>query len=293
LLFEIISSKIFKLKIDFNKIAPVIKECLFSAAVVIVLFFSVINILREPTPIQKKAELGAIKKKFDYTNLFVKSKKKLDSLFMMKKDSVKYNYEDTNITLKIGYLFAKNSKHAVLRYKKNDTIAIISVLHNTKNRWDTIFSVKQFPVSSGLWFEYIDISDFNGDNIPDLKVVKSHWDMHTGENSDLWLFNNDHFTKVEYFDSIVSAEFDKQTTLIYSYMSEGCADMRMYFGTYKIIRNKVIKVSEMDCDCCVDDTCEIKIKGLKSQKYSYAEAYKHVPGFFASGVKEKCEMVRK
>lgn len=225
-------------------------------------------------------------------NFFMNNKKVLDSLFLLYKDSSQFKYQDLYTTLFIGHLFSNVLKHAVLRYKENDTITNVSVLRLSQNKSDTIFSTKIFPVYTSALDNLLQISDYNGDKIPDLKVVKDFWDMHPGDNSYLWLYHKDQFTWVEGFESIISASYDKNTNLIYSYRSKGCADMSMYFGIYKIAGNKVKKMLELNCDCCIDkkDSCEIEIIGKKSFFVPYQSAYKYVPQFFAEGVKDKCEL---
>lgn len=227
------------------------------------------------------------------SNLFVGSKASLDSLFLLKKDSLQFIFQNLWTSLLIGHLFNKENKDAVLRYKDNDTVSNVIVLRQSGEIWDTIFSAKIYTVTTSALEDLVEVTDFNGDHIPDLKMVKDFWDIHPGDNSDLWLYRKSHFTKVRGFDNIVSATYDKNTNLIYSYQSTGCADMSMYFGIFKIVRDKVQKIKEMKCDCCVDvnDSCTIEVFGEKPYLVPYKTAYKHVPRFFAEGVKEKCEMV--
>lgn len=241
-----------------------------------------------------KTKVRDIKPLTDGTsNLFADSKASLDNLFLLKKDSSQFSFQDLWTSLLIGNLFSKENKDAVLRYKNNDTVSNVIVLRHSGNSWDTIFSTKIYPVTTSSLEDLVEVSDFNGDNIPDLKVVKDFWDIHPGDNSDLWLYSKSHFTKVKGFDNIVSATYDKSANLIYSYQSTGCADMSMYFGVFKIVGDKVQKIKEMNCDCCVDsnDSCTIEVFGEKPYLVPYKTAYKHVPIFFAEGVKEKFEMV--
>lgn len=226
------------------------------------------------------------------TELFAGEKASLDELFLLNKDSAEFSLQNMWTSLLIGHLFGEDNKDAVLRYMDNDTVVNVIVLRQAGKDWDTIFSTKICPATTGSWNDLIQVSDFNGDNIPDLKVVKDHWDFHSGENSDLWLYSDNHFRKVQGFDSIISAEYDKNTNLIYSYQSMGCADMAMYFGVFKIVGDKVQKIKEMKCDCCQEseDSCEIKEFGQKSYMVTYKTAYKYVPGFYAEGVKEKLDM---
>lgn len=229
----------------------------------------------------------------DEAALFAEKKASLDQLFLLNRDSAKFTSQDMWGSLLIGHLFDNTQKDAVLRYKDNDTVANIIVLRQSGKNWDTIFSTKIWPVETVVWDEFIEVADFNGDNIPDLKIIKNFWYYHTGENADLWLYSKDHFTKVEGFDSIVSATYDKQTNLIYSYQSNGCADMAMYFGVFKVVGNKVVKIKEMNCNCCLEtgDSCSIEVFGQKPHLVPYKKAYKYVPAFYAEGVKDKCEMV--
>jgi hypothetical protein len=225
-------------------------------------------------------------------NLFVSNKALLDSLYFSKKDSESFKFQDLYITLIIGHVFAHDQKHAILRYKENDTIANVKVLRLNNNFYDTIFSIRLFPVNTGALGDLIQIQDYNGDKIPDLKIVKEFWDIHPGDISLLWIYNRDRFQSIKGFEKIISAQYDEKTNLIYSYRSRGCADMSMYFGIFKIVGRQVKKIKEMNCDCCVEegDSCKIEILGKRSFYVPYKTAYEFVPAYYAEGVKEKCDM---
>ncbi|WP_146217514.1 hypothetical protein [Chitinophaga sp. S165] len=224
---------------------------------------------------------------------FTAAKASLENDFLLNKDSAEYSSQDLQTAIVIGHLFERETKDAVLRYSENDSVARLVVLREKGKNWDTIISERLYPASTGDWSDLIEVSDFNGDNIPDLKVVKEHWDFHTGENADLWLYSNGHFTKVKGFDQIVSATYDKPTDLIYAYQSMGCADMAMYFGVFKVVGDTVQTVKEMSCDCCSEsgDSCKIKVYGQEPFMVPAQKAYKYVPDMYAEGVKEKCAMV--
>lgn len=224
---------------------------------------------------------------------FAERKAALDQLFLLKRDSANFIEQDMGNSLLIGSLFDTSHKDAVLRYQKNDSVAQVYVLRQLAGRWDTIFSARTNTYAGiGIFSDFIEIGDFNGDSIPDLKVIKEHWDMHIGEYADLWLYADNHFTPVPGFDSIISATYDKSTNLIYSYQSTGCADMSMYFGVFKVKGNTVERVKEMICNCCLEsnDSCSIEVRGDKPYRVPYKEAYKYVPGFYADAVKEKCAL---
>lgn len=208
-----------------------------------------------------------------------------------KRDAASFIEQDMGNSLLIGSLFDTSHRDAVLRYQENDSIARVYVLRQFAGRWDTIFSARsKAEATTGAFNDFIEIGDFNGDNIPDLKVIKDHWDMHIGENADLWLYADNHFTQVLGFDSIISATYDKNTNLIYSYQSAGCADMSMYFGVFKVKGNVVERVKEMICNCCLEsnDSCSIEVMKEKPYRVPYKEAYKYVPVFYADAVKAKC-----
>lgn len=217
-------------------------------------------------------------------------KSEIDSLFLKNKDSLTYNDEDNRGTLRIGHLFSHEQQEALFRYYENDSTEHVVIIRQSGTKWDTIFSAVISPAQYGNFSDFIVISDFNGDHIPDLKVLKFFWDIHVGERSDLWLYRNKRFVKVKNFDHIVSAEYWDKTGLIYSYQSDGCADMAMRFGVYKIVADTVQQIDFRYCDCCDPaDSCEIT-KGKDSFKVPYKSAYKYVPAYFQDGVKEKLEM---
>lgn len=222
--------------------------------------------------------------------LLADRKASLEELFLLNKDSADFRQQQLGASLLIGSLFDSSHKDAVFRYQENDSVESVFVLRQSAGQWDTIFSVRSGAATGGAFDEFIEISDFNGDHIPDLKVIKEHWYIHDGERADLWLYANNHFTRVEGFDSIISSIYDEKTDLIYAYQSAGCADMAMYFGVFKITGNKVKRIQEMRCNCCQEagDSCSIEVEEKKPYRVSYEEAYKHVPVFYADAVKAKC-----
>lgn len=221
---------------------------------------------------------------------FAEKKAALDQLFLLHRDSAAFSSQDIWTSLSIGHLFSNVEKDAVLRYNDNDTVMSVIVLRQSGSSWDTIFSTKIWPAEICAFDEKIEISDFNGDDIPDLKITKIFWELRVGEIADLWLYDKHRFTKVAGFDNIVSAIYDKRTNLIYSYHSNGCADMAMYFGVFRIKGNAVESVKEMFCNCCLEsnDSCSIEVMGKKPYQVPYEKAYKHVPAFYADAVKAKC-----
>ena len=81
------------------------------------------------------------------------------------------------------------------------------------------------------WKKIVEIEEFNGDKIPDLKIVEDYsvGAIHYAEIAEAWLFNGNSFTKIDSFDNIYNAKYDSAANEIYSYLSTGCADMSKYF----------------------------------------------------------------
>lgn len=216
----------------------------------------------------------------------------IDSLFAKMKDSAAYNFEDDYASVKIGNLFSKENKDAVFRMYPDDSTEQVIVLRQSGAKWDTLLSEMITTSRSGPYpLDIVTVEDFNGDHIPDLKVIKDTWDFHIGERSNLWLYRDNHFIKVKNFDEIVSAESYDSTGLILSYQSAGCADMAMNFGTYRIVADTVQEIDFRYCGCCdPSDSCEIKIQGKKEFKVPYKSAWKYVPEAYQDKVKDKLEM---
>ncbi|GEP91279.1 hypothetical protein CTE07_29240 [Chitinophaga terrae (ex Kim and Jung 2007)] len=229
---------------------------------------------------------------FSEQEIYLRSKKHLDSVFNANQETETFSLNLINGAVHIGHLFTPTAKDAVLGYYENDSVLNVIVLRRSFGRWDTLMKERICPARQGALFmdDAYTFSDWNGDGIPDLKVIKDQWEMHTGEISDLWTYQDNRFIKVKGFDKIISAQYDKKTRLIYSYMSTGCADMSMYFGVFKITGSEARPVKQLNCDCCNGDSCTITINGLQPYNVPIGQAYKHVPAYFAEGVKEKCLM---
>lgn len=188
-----------------------------------------------------------------------------------------------------GYLFENGVRDAVLRNFINDTTINITVIRNRGSRWDTIFS-QSIERTGQLDDGLVEIKDFNGDHIPDLKILKAIYHIHYGEETDLWLYQHNQFRKVKGFDQVVSPKYDEKTGLVYGYRSAGCADMVMNFGTYRIVADSVQTIQQLLCDCCQGDSCTITINGERPFKVRDTAACEYVPEIYADGVKWKCEL---
>ncbi|NIG52586.1 hypothetical protein [Chitinophaga sp. Cy-1792] len=219
-------------------------------------------------------------------------KSDLDSMFNLYSDSSKFDKDEMWYSMHIGHLFGNSKKYAAMHYFMNDSVSEVLILKQSGERWDTIFTLHRQESGPNFYsiFDFYTFSDFNGDGIPDFKLVKHYWDIHPGELSDLWLFKNDSFIPVKNFDEIISAEYDKKTKQIYSYRSDGCADMAMRFGVYKLVSDSIVQVEIVHCACCEGDSCQITIDDRKSYWVPMSKAYLHVPRFFSEDVKQKCSM---
>lgn len=219
---------------------------------------------------------------------YVQVLKDIDSILNQSSSDTLYTFEQGSTKIYKGSIFTKGNIYALARYSENDTTAVFKILKENQGIWDTILIDRfSFEDSRGEHIgDLFDLQDFNGDNIPDIKVLSSFWHIHTGENSFLWLYDNEKFVKVSGFDSIASANYDPATKRIVSYQSAGCADMNMVFEEYKILNNKAVRLRQIYCDCCSDD-CIIQINEEKEKKVARNKAHLYVPSFYAEAVQEK------
>jgi hypothetical protein len=227
--------------------------------------------------------------------MFIKNKRVLGKLFIRHRHLLAYRGLSERGEVAIGHLFSKSLTHAVLAYQINDSTLLTEILVKNGKQWDTVLhhrsesSFSEFMPFDGV----IETEDFNGDQIPDLMVIAYYWDIHPGNSGNLWLFKNGRFEFVEGFLEIASPQYDPESDRIYSYQSDGCADMYMLFGAYKIENNKTVEEDFVDCDCCLYDegVCIITRKD-KSDTVNVSETYKYIPYYFQEFVKEKLKAVR-
>lgn len=189
-----------------------------------------------------------------------------------------------------GFLFEQGVKDAVLRNFIDDTTYNVTIIRYREHRWDTIFSQTVPTFVPADVFQGVEIKDFNGDHIPDLKIVKFTYQIHPADVCELWLYQHGQFRKVAGFDKIPSPEYVEKTGLIYGYQSAGCGDMAMMMGTYRIVADTVQTIQYMRCDCCDKDSCTISIEGANPYKVPKLKGCEHVPEIYADLVKWKCEL---
>lgn len=230
-------------------------------------------------------------KKYMSTNIAEK-KAYFEQTFLQMRDTASYEEETIWGSLHIGNLFGEEHRAAVLRTMVNDSTANVVVLQQTGNKWDTILFRSYPEMEVVAWEDYIDIKDFNGDDIPDLFIATGcSYIMHTASWGELWLSVNGRFRKVEGFEDVVNPTYYKQDDKIYAYQSRGCADMNMYFGVFRISNYKVQHITAVSCDCCSEDSCIIKADERKAITVPIQKACEYVPAYYADVVKEKCDWV--
>lgn len=219
------------------------------------------------------------------TNELRKQKQYLDNQFITKRNLPEFNEVTESGELQIGSFFDKD-KYAILAYKNSDTTIFFTALKENKNQWDTVL-VHQSPCYYSMFIPsdgVIELADFNGDNIPDLRIIHEYWDIHPGNCSLLWIFEQGTFQYIDGFDSIVSPYYDYKTNKIYSYQSDGCSDMNMDFKVYQIEKNKAIETKWVYCECCEcqNGSCNIDGKPIPLRK-----VHLYIPDFYGEMIKTK------
>jgi hypothetical protein len=208
-------------------------------------------------------------------------------------DSI-YTTNDYLGAIHIGCLFYPDIRSAILEWAISDSLIGFEVRHYKHGKWKKAFQVDHIPsiyYSSGFNFgKTVDLSDFNGDFIPDLLIYIEEWHgIGTGYRCKLWLTNKNSFTEVRGFDAIVSPEYDVEQDIICSYESGGCADMAMHFSLWKLQSDSVHCFKNINLDCCVteDSCCRVTIDDDKSILVHGHKVYLHAPRYYREQVKEK------
>lgn len=198
-------------------------------------------------------------------------------------------YDDHWGAFVIGHPFSPKFRDAVFRFSRPSGEDSIIILRESAGRWDTLLRAQLDSVDIGYITDRLDIRDYNGDGLPDLAAVITHYDIHTSYYYALWLNNGTHFSYVKGFDKIVNPEYDKQTHTINSYRSTGCADMAMFFGEYKFNGDSISTLRTILCGCCGDhgDSCGIQINSGPEFRVPEQKAHRYVPAFYAESVREK------
>lgn len=214
-----------------------------------------------------------------------------DEMFRQYKDTGTFESINDNIrgAFVIGHPFSTKFRDAVFRFSRPSGEDSVIILRQSAGRWDTLLRVQLDSVNIGMIDDRIDFQDYNGDGLPDLAAVTTQFDMHTSYFYALWLNRGTHFSHVKGFDKIANPEYDKQTHIINSYHSAGCADMAMVFGEYKFTGDSISTIRTVYCDCCGEhpDSCGIVINNGKKFQVHERKAHRYVPSFYAESVREK------
>jgi hypothetical protein len=222
----------------------------------------------------------------DENDYILRSKLVIDSLYWAKRDAPSYTYEGPEGTFMVGHFFDKESAELLMRYYINDSTEQIIIKRNTLTHWYTIFSETISPAKYGGFEGFVTIKDFNGDHIPDVKVVKDFYEnMHPSESSVLWLYRNDHFVRVKHFDEIRTAETNEKDGIIYSVDYAGCQGLIWDFATYKIEADTVRRLQLVGCDMCMhpeSDSCNITIDEQDPIVVPFDSIGKYIPAFFGN-----------
>jgi hypothetical protein len=194
----------------------------------------------------------------------------------------------------LGCLFYPKVRSAVLEWAASDSTVGVQVLHCKNGVWKNALYVNSIPsisYYSGMSLgKTLDLSDFNGDFIPDLLLYIEEWHgIGMGYRSKLWLTNKDGFTEVHGFDVIISPEYDLEQDIICSYQSGGCADMAMSFSLWKLQSDSVHCFKNINLDCCVtvDSCCSVTIDDDKSILVPGHKVYRYAPKHYRKQVKDK------
>jgi len=215
-----------------------------------------------------------------------KQKSHLDSQFINKRNLKDFKEITETGQILIGDLFSSKKKYAVIVYKNSDTSIDAKVLVENGSLWDTVL-VHQASCYYSEYMPYseiIELEDFDGDHILDLRIINNYWETHPGNSGNIWLFKDGQFNFLEGSDVMVTPHFDAKTNRIYSYQSDGCGDMNMEFIVYQIFNNQVKEIDNIYCDCC---ECKQGFCTINEKQIPLSQAHLSVPVYFRDMIKYK------
>ncbi len=224
-----------------------------------------------------------------------------DSIFKANRESVSFSYQSVadeyeiyqpKIAVMIGPLYTDSTKNALLAYSTSDSTVELKLFECVKGNWNLL---QQFSMAAGytgpsqefVWFANID------DTAPkELLILTEVFEIRSGVLLKAFSFHDKKLNEIRGFEQYPNPEYDEKTKKIYSYMGNGCADMRMYFANGHIQDDSLVSDNEITCDCCPDETgsldsCEIFINNLKSFKIKCENAYEYVQPYYQDFIKDK------
>ncbi len=226
---------------------------------------------------------------------------KTELLFEAQKDS--FSYESDNSATKefkehyiysivrIGNLFSKYDRHALIAYSLNDTTLFVEIRQQIGKTWVRRF--RNTSCTSRLsppFSSPISIKDLNDDGVNDLFIADEFVAMPGTElKGNAWINTHDGLQKIKGFDLIPNAVYDSKTKQYLGY-SNCCGGMVMTFLAYEMKKNyELRKVKEIQCDCSDQKTegCTVTTDQLKVQLVPRNEAYRYVLPYYSKQVKDQ------
>jgi hypothetical protein len=226
---------------------------------------------------------------------------KTEHLFEAQKDS--FSYESDNSATKefnehyiysivrIGNLFSKYDRHALIAYSLNDTTLFVEIRQQIGKIWvrrfrNTSYTSRLSPPFSSP----ISIKDLNGDGVNDLFIADVFLAMPGTElKGNAWINTHDGLQKIQGFDQIPNAEYDSGTKQYVGHVS--CSGgMIMTFLAYELKKNYELReVKKIECDCSDQKTegCKVTTDKLKIQTVPRNEAYRYVLPYYSKLVKDQ------
>jgi hypothetical protein len=221
---------------------------------------------------------------------------KTEKLFEAKKDS--FSYEGNNSVegnngyiysiVKVGNLFNKYDRHALIAYSLDAHTLYVEVRQLIGKVW-----VKRFRNTSGTkdlesTADPVTLEDLNGDGIPEIFIAKELALPAHLIRGDVWAMTKDGVQKWTGFDQIENPGYDPKEKQIVGHFIAGMG-LSMSFGSYELNKNhEIIPVKSVFCDCTLakGDSCLVTIDKEKPRKVLHSQVYKYVPAYFSKEVQK-------
>lgn len=143
------------------------------------------------------------------------------NLFRDNRNKTNYGINRGVFGIRVGKLFDKEQKHALLAYFTSDTSGTVTIYKYRNNQWNELYKypgLSMYVHPPLLDFSEIRFEDFNGDNKKDVLIPSSY--SGSGENREYNLFlykdSLNTFKMVEGFNELSRPEFDQETQTVHA-----------------------------------------------------------------------------
>jgi hypothetical protein len=157
--------------------------------------------------------------------------------------------------VKIGSFLDKSQRHALVMYSNSREKFSLEFYRFRKNKFEKIFA----DDSLGNWGSagdsctqaYLQIDDYNGDGINDLRVRRMRFQKPLAEFYHLWIYGDTHnLESVPAYEEISNPVHDPLTNRVFSHKGGGCLQTDGAYQVFEWQNNDLLEEMEIYIDAC-------------------------------------------